>query len=155
MFDYESGIAIAFLFWLFYAGSVLTSINSQLERNLNKIGQRLSWISLTPKLMTSDDFNHSFKFKIMKYLLVIGIAFPFIFLSWIYIIITIILIFYKLVKDFGVPQSIREYRWKLKNIDLTFEQSMKELMKLSEIDPSKYEEFKSEFLTNLQERGLR
>lgn len=155
MFDYESGILVALLFWIFYAGSILVSINSQVERNLNKIGQRLSWISLTPKLMTIDDMNHSVAFKIMKYLLVIGIAFPFIFLSWVYVIVTIVLIIYKFFKDFGAPQSIREFRWKLKNSNLTFEQLMKELMKVSEVDESKYEEFTNEVISNLQERGLR
>ncbi|MFA6189331.1 MAG: hypothetical protein WC680_08635 [Sulfuricurvum sp.] len=155
MFDYESGILVALLFWIFYAGSILVSINSQVERNLNKIGQRLSWITLAPKLMTIDDVNHSVAFKIMKYLFVIGIAFAFIFLSWAYIIVTIVLIIYKFFKDFGAPQTIREFRWKLKNSNLTFEQLMKELMKVSEVDESKYDEFTNEVITNLQERGLR
>lgn len=155
MFDYESGILVALLFWIFYAGSILVSINSQVERNLNKIGQRLSWITLTPKLMTIDDVNHSVAFKIMKYLFVIGIAFAFIFLSWAYIIVTIVLIIYKFFKDFGAPQTIREFRWKLKNSNLTFEQLIKELMKVSEVDESKYDEFANEVITNLQERGLR
>ncbi len=42
----------------------------------------------------------------------------------------------------------------MKNADLTFDQLVKELMKVTEEDPSKFEEFRANIVHELQERGL-
>ena len=89
MFDYENGLLFAFLLWLAYAVLLVISINSRLERNLNRMGQRLSWFTLTPKQMDVDDQSRSTLSKVLKYLFIVGISFPFIFLSWVYVAMSI------------------------------------------------------------------
>lgn len=44
MFDYETGLLFAFLLWLYNVITSIVMINSRFERNMNKIGQRLSWL---------------------------------------------------------------------------------------------------------------
>jgi uncharacterized protein (DUF1786 family) len=62
-------------------------------------------------------------------------------------------IIYRKSKDSGAPQAVREFRWKLKNTDLTFDQLVKELMKVSDQDPSDFERVRSQMLQELKERG--
>jgi urea transporter len=154
MFDYETGIFFAFLLWLYNAIMIVVSVNSRLERNLNRIGQRLSWLTLTPKPMDSDDLSRSTVSKILRYLLIVGISLPFVLLSWLNVALAIATIIYRRAKDSGAPQAVREFRWKMKNADLTFDQLVKEMMKISEDDPSKFEEFRTTIVNELEERGL-
>lgn len=154
MFDYETGIFFAFLLWLYNAIMIVVSVNSRLERNLNRIGQRLSWLTLTPKPMDSDDLSRSTVSKILRYLLIVGISLPFVLLSWLNVTLAIATIIYRRAKDSGAPQAVREFRWKMKNADLTFDQLVKEMMKISEDDPSKLEEFRTTIVNEFEERGL-
>lgn len=154
MSDYETGIFFAFLLWLYNAIMIVVSANSRLERNLNRIGQRLSWLTLTPKPMDSDDLSRSTVSKILRYLLIVGISLPFILLSWLNVALAITTIIYRRAKDSGAPQAVREFRWKMKNADLTFDQLVKEMMKISEDDSSKFEEFRTTIVNELEERGL-
>ena len=154
MFDYETGIFVAFLLWLYNAVRVVVSVNSRLERNLNQMGQRLSWVTLTPKAMEPGDLSRSTTSKILKYLLVVGIGLPFVLLSWLNVGLAIATILYRRAKDSGAPQAVREFRWKLRNTDLTFDQLVRESMKAVEADPSKFEEFRAAMVTELEERGL-
>ena len=62
---------------------------------------------------------------------------------------------YRLAKDAGAPQTVREFRWRLRNQDLTFDQLIKELIKASNEDQSKFEEFKASLVHELDERGVK
>lgn len=154
MFDYETGLFLAVLLWLYNALMIVVSVNSRLERNLNRMGQRLSWLTLTPKPMDPDDLSRSTLSKVLKYLFIVGVGLPFVFLSWLYVALAVGNILYRRAKDSGAPQVIREFRWKMKNADLTFDQLVKELMKVSEEDLSKFEEFRAKIVSELQEQGL-
>lgn len=74
MFSYESGLVIAFLLWFIGTIHTLVLINSKLQRNLIKIGQRLSWITLTPKPMEGEDLNRSTFSKTVKFIFIAGIG---------------------------------------------------------------------------------
>jgi hypothetical protein len=154
MFNYETGLFIAFLLWLYNSVMIVISVNSRLERNLNRIGQRLSWLTLTPKPMDSDDLSRSTLSKVLRYLFIVGTNLPFVLLSWLYVALAAGSILYRRAKDSGAPKVVREFRWKMKNADLTFDQLVKELMKVTEEDPSKFEEFRANIVHELQERGL-
>lgn len=154
MFDYETGIFFAFLLWLYNAIMIVVSINSRLERNLNRIGQRLSWLTLMPKPLEPDDLSRSTTSKVLRYLLVVGIGLPFILLSWLNVALSVATILYRRAKDSGAPQTVREFRWKLRNTDLTFDQLVRESMKVTEEDSSKFEEFRASMINELEERGL-
>lgn len=154
MFDYETGLFIAFLLWLYNSVMIVVSVNSRLERNLNRMGQRLSWLTLTPKSMDPNDLSRTTLSKVLRYLFIVGIGLPFVLLSWLYVALAVGSILYRRAKDSGAPQVVREFRWKMRNADLTFDQLVKELMKVAEEDSSKFEEFRTNIVNELQERGL-
>jgi len=154
MDGYLLGVLLALILWLWNAIAIVIVVNSRFERNLNRIGQRVSWLSLTPTQMEASDSSRSTLASIGRYLLVVGITFPFIFLSWLNVALAAAMIFYRWRKDSGVPQVVREARWKMRNIDMSFDQLVRELMKISEIDPSDFEEYKSGLVAELEERGL-
>ncbi|GEM_PF-2617815 len=154
MFDYETGIFFAFLLWLYNAVMIVVSVNSRLERNLNRMGQRLSWFTLMPKPLEPDDLSRSTTSKVLRYLLVVGIGLPFILLSWLNVALAVATILYRRAKDSGAPQAVREFRWKLRNTELTFDQLVRESMKVVEEDSSKFEEFRASMINELEERGL-
>lgn len=66
--DYESGVLIAFLIWCFGLIAMLIKLNSQMNKNLKKIGCRISWVSLNPKPMSESDINKPIWRVILKFL---------------------------------------------------------------------------------------
>lgn len=80
------------------------------------------------------------------------LSFPFIFLSWLYVLFVIGSYCYVFFKDVGAPQSVKEFRWKIRNIDMTFDQMIKELMKLDEQDPNDFEIVKKEMIDYIEQR---
>ncbi len=155
MFSYETGVGLAFLLWLYNAVMIIVSINSQFERNLNRIGQRLSWFTLLPKPMEPEDQTRSTGSKVLRYLLIVGVGLPFVLLSWLNVLLAAATIIYRWAKDSGAPQVVRELRWRMRNVDMTFDQIVKELMKASDVYSSKYEEFKGNLVRELEERGVK
>jgi hypothetical protein len=154
MFSYESGLLISFLLWLYWAILLLVSINSTMERNLNRIGQRLSWVTLRPKPLEATDRTSSMFGKIMKFLLITGVGLPFVLLSWVYVALFIAQFIYNRSKDSGTPQVVREFRWRMRNADLTFDQILKELMKVQGEDLANFATFRENFIQELQGRGI-
>ena len=61
--------------------------------------------------------------------------------SWLYVAGVVAMFVYSKSKDSGVPESIRAYRWKLKNVDMSFEDMVREVMKLSENYPRNLSSF--------------
>jgi hypothetical protein len=153
MFTYEGGVAVAFFLWFYQAVILLVQINSRLERNLNKIGQRLSWLTLTPKQIESPEAPSVFA-QIGKYLLVVTLGFLSALLSWLYVLIAVGMFIYAKSKDSGAPASVREYRWKLRNLELTVDDLLREGMKVSGQDPLSFEQVRSELEADMQSRGL-
>lgn len=154
MFSYENGLAIAFFLWLIGTIHMLVSINSKLQRNLNKIGQRLSWITLSPKPMEAEDLSRSTFSKTVKFIFIAGIGLVSVLLSWLYVAMFFGTFIYKRIKDAGAPQAVREFRWKLRNADLSFDQLAKELMKVLEHDPANFEKFREDLVQDLKNQGL-
>ena len=152
--DYETGLLFAFLTWVYGLVSVFVQINGQMNRNFQKIGMRLSWLSYKPKAMTREDQNAPIWKSVLKFLLIAAIGIPFIFLSWLQVVIYVGTQLYRWSKDRGVPQAVREYRWKLKNLDMSMDQVIKELMTVEGMDPERFDEFKAEIVTDMKSRGL-
>lgn len=151
---YFIGVLFALLLWLWGAIYLIVALHSQFERNLNKIGQRLSWVTLTPKAMDSDDENRPLWRAIGKYLLIVGFGFPWILLSWLNVGLAVAMMIYRRSKDAGAPQAIRELRWKMRNLDMPFDQVVKEMMKASGEEPEKFESVKADLLAEMESRGL-
>jgi hypothetical protein len=152
--SYELGFFISLLLWLWHAVALLVHINSRFERNLNRVGQRLSWATLTPKPMTAEDTKRPLARAVGKYLLIVGFSLPFVLLSWVNVALYVAMYFYRRAKDAGVPQSVRELRWKMRNLDMGFDDLIKESMKVSEVDASTFNKVRAELIAEMEARGL-
>ena len=152
MFSYENGLIFSFLFYCYYIFNLLMSINSIAEKNLNKVGERISWLSLKPKWMTSSDFNRPFYKTALKFIWVLIWQGLFIFLSWLNVFINIGYMIYRYSQDSGAPQSVKDFRWKIKNYEMTFDELVLEVMKLKEIPSEEFDLVKSELLEFVEQR---
>jgi len=155
LFSYEAGLLVAFLSWLWVTISALISINSRMSRNLRKMGQRLSWLTLTPKPISPEEASHGVVRKVLKFSLIYGISLPFVLASWLYVAYVAALLLYRWRKDAGAPQAVREFRWKLRNMDMTLDQMIKEFMKVQDQDPADFDKVRAEVVAELRERGVR
>jgi len=153
--SYEDGLIIAFFMWL--AGNVLMIINSfsLFNRNLKKIGYRLSWVSGDPKFMTDADVQRPIWLSALKLLFIAGAGLAFCLLSWVYVFSAVGMFLYRKAKDSGAPENVKNYRWQMRNVDMTRDQVIKELMKAENIAPEKFEEYKEVMLTAMRNNGLR
>jgi hypothetical protein len=154
MFSYEFGIAVAFIVWIFSLVRLLVMINSQMEKNLNKIGLRLSWLTLAPKPMHMESRRRPFWKNVLKFLLITLVGAPFIFLSWVYVLFVLGAMFFVWEKNAGKPEVVRQYQWKMKNIDMTFDDIIRASMKASDTDPSKFEEVRQSILDEIAENAV-
>lgn len=153
MFSYENGLILALLMWFWGFISVILRSNSLLSKNLKKIGKKISWFDLSITDITYNDAKIStFKRVVFFILWWVALPFLFVFTSWVYVFVVIFVFAYRLKKDFGAPQAYKEFRWKLKNIDMSFEQIIKEMMIASNQDLSEFDKVKEEITQDMQEK---
>lgn len=136
MFDYEFGCLIAFLIFVYGTINVVVQSNSRMEKNLNKVGMRLSWLTLIPKEMNAANDSPTLFKKFVKFSLLFFIGLFFVFLSWLQVFLYVVGYLYKASKDAGAPSYVKEYRWKLKNVDMTFDVIAREMFKVAELQGS-------------------
>ena len=151
---YENGLVIALFMWL--ATNVMLLVNefSLFNRNLKKVGFRLSWLNGQPKPLTSDDVERPMWMSLIKYLFLAGIGLASCLLSWLYVALAVGMFVYRKAKDSGAPEHIKSYRWQMRNVDMARDQIIREMMKIAAIEPEKFEEFKDETLTEMKNNGL-
>jgi hypothetical protein len=101
--DYETGVIVAALLWLYGAVLHFTEERSLMNRNLRKIGYRFSWHAGKIVEMPSKDQNRTFAGWILRVVLFQGFSFLFVLLSWVMVIYAIGYVVYRLSKDFGAP----------------------------------------------------
>lgn len=154
MFSYETGVTIAFMMFLASTVHTIIMLNSLLEKNLNKIGLRLSRITLTPKELDAEFKNRAFYVKVLFWFLFFAISMFGILLGWVYVLWTIGAFMYARIKDSGAPISIREYRWKLKNVDMSFDEIIQEIAKANEKNATEVDVLKKSIIGAMRERGL-
>jgi hypothetical protein len=142
---YIWGVWISFLHWLFQSVFLILLINSRLEKNLNKVSQRLSWLGIYPKPIESIDQINPPKYKmIFKYVFLRLFNLFFIFLSWLYLFYLFVNIIFNRYKRDGEPEVMKTFRWRMRNQDLTYDQILAELYKTEFTDKS-YDEFKYDY----------
>lgn len=151
---YESGLLFAFLLWAYCVVTGLLRINSQFQRNLNRIGQRVSWTTGKVVLLDSDAYQKPMWHKIVKFLFLTCLGLAFVLLSWAYVAMMAFSILYQLSKDFGAPQLVKEFRWKMRNRNLSLDEIIREVMKVGGQVPSEFDEAKEAVLCELEERGF-
>lgn len=153
--DYFSGVVIASLIWVYRVMYSIVLITSQMERNLNKMGQRLSWATLRPTRLDKSDLNRPWWSSMARFTLIHGIELPFVFLSWLIVLITGGMYGYQISKDAGAPQAIREFRWKLRNVDLSLDDLVRHSMQIAGQPESMFDEIRAAMMDDLRDRGLR
>ena len=154
MFSYENGLVVSALMYAYYIVNLLVSINSQLEQNLNKVGERISWLSLKPIQMSASDLDRPALMAIGRFVFVALFQGIFVFLSWLNVVINILMMAYNISKDRGVPNEIKAFRWKMKNQDLSFDEIIRESMKANGVAPELFETAKEEMIESLRAKGL-
>lgn len=87
-------------------------------------------------------------------MLIYGFSLPWVLTSWLYVLLVGAQVAYKLAKDRGAPQAVREFRWRLRNVDLSFDDLVRELMKLAGENPENFESFRDQIRSEVRERGL-
>jgi hypothetical protein len=117
--DYESGVLNAFLFWLYNSAMAIALVNSQLNKNLNKVGMRISWLNGNPKPMTASDQQINYLSISIKVVFFVLLGLISLLLSWILVALYVVMMTWKFAKDSGVPESVKNYRWVMRNKDLS------------------------------------
>jgi hypothetical protein len=154
MFSYENGVLLGAFMYLYFISNLLVSINSQFERNLNKVGERISWLSMQIKPMKREDVHPPLWKTIGKFAFISGLHGIFVFLSWVNVALNLMLIAYRISQDRGVPTKIREFRWKLRNQDLSFDDLIRERMLATGVSLEFFEAEKANLIASLCSSGL-
>lgn len=154
MFSYETGLGISFLLWLWGGINIIISTNSLLQRNLNKVGMRLSWLNLEPKPMDSEYLNRPWYMRGFKFILIAAFGVLSVLLSWLHVAFFIGVLIYKRSKDMGAPKAVQELRWKLRNVDMTFDQIVQEMIKASGDESVDFNTYRNEWKQSMEQRGL-
>lgn len=147
---YEAGLAVALLLWFASRVYLVVMVNSRMERNLNKVGQRLSWYSLRPKQRSPSDWAQQSWQKAAKYLFLAAMTLPSVLLSWAYVAWVAGHMIYAWSKDHGAPAAVREFRWKLRNVDMPFDQLVREMMKVAGDDETRFPQVRAEILEQMR-----
>ncbi len=152
---YVAGVVVGLLIWFWRIIYAFLQINSQVVENLNLIGKRLSWLDFSVKEITLRNVNEGVFFKIIKFFL-LWVLLPLIFVltSWVYVVYVVGIFVYQKSKEKGMPQELKEYQWKIKNLHLTFDQMVELTFKMIDQKDINIEEFKSILKQNMRERGL-
>jgi len=148
---YETGILVAFLMWVWGVIYALILINSQFERNLNKVGLRLSWFDFKPKPISTSDRNRGVLGSIFRFTMIYGLALPLIVVSWLYVAIFIGSFIYRKSKDAGAPQDVKEFRWKMRNMNMPMDDVLKGLLLSGGQSLDNFDEIKAATIAQMSE----
>lgn len=151
---YESGLFFAFCLWMFHAVNLLVQINSTLNKNLHKVGKRLSWLTLKPESLDHSHLEQSAWWKAVKYVALQVVSLPLILLSWLYVGISVVMIIFGRMKDSGRPQAFKEFEWKMKNIDMSFDQILGEIAKSQGLSEAQAHELREATLDEMEQACL-
>jgi hypothetical protein len=154
MFSYETGVTIAVAIYFTLTLNTIILLNSVLEKNLNKIGYRLSRVTLSWKGLTSDFKNRSIFAKVLFWISFLTFGLLLTLLSWLYVFVFIQLLIYELNNRYGTPRNVLECRWKMRNVDMSFDQIVAEIVKSKSEESLSFDKFKSDLLSDMIERGL-
>lgn len=142
MFTYESGVFWAFLIWIYTFAAGIIASNSIMEKNMNKIGMTRNWFTGQYRERTSADQNRSVFVSCLMYLALMFFNLITTLGSWMYVGLAVVMWLYRLSKDSGVPQNVKEYRWKMKNLDLSFDDILRLVMETTPNMTMTFEQFR-------------
>lgn len=142
---YEIGVYLSLFYWLYQSIFLIILINSQMEKNLNKVYQRLSWSTFRVKQIEKYEELHPHIFKtIMKYIFIVSLKLLFIFFSWVYLFYVFVNTMFNRYKQDGEPEVMKTFRWRMRNSNLSYEQILQELYKI-ELTNNSFDDFKTTY----------
>ncbi|WP_335954009.1 hypothetical protein [Acinetobacter higginsii] len=152
---YETGLIIALAIWLFKIVWAFQHLNSNVNSNLNQIGQRISWVDFKPKPITKEYLKEGLFFKVIKFL-VLWIIIPFVFAltSWVYVVYSLGIFLYRRSIDSGKPAEVKEMQWRMRNQSLSFDQVVEIMVKANKMDETKLDEYKESIKNEMRNNGL-
>lgn len=118
---YETGVVIAFFFWLISHSMLIGQLNSIYAYNLGLIGLKQSVWSGEPFPVNFNEDDHFWR-RVAGFILSALIGLILVATSWIYVAAYIIPIFYKYLKGRGAPPEVRQFSWSLRNLRMSREQ---------------------------------
>ena len=104
--------------------------------------------------MAPGDLKSSVSKKVLKYGFLGSLGLIGIFFSWISVAVAAAGFAYKVSKDYGAPQYVKEFRWKIRNCEMNFDQMVQEMMKLDPEGTTTFEQYKEALQRDLVGRGL-
>lgn len=143
---YENGVVAAFLLWCVAQVRLVIALNSQLERNLRKVRMRHSWTTLTAKPSEPGEWPTSFAGKALKYTLLSVVGLVGTLFSWLWVATYIGSVIYAKSKDAGAPAEVREFRWRMRNQEMTREQMAELMAKAAFSDEADRAKAKAQFM---------
>jgi len=152
--DYESGVLIAFCLWVYNSAMAVALVNSQLNKNLKKIGIRVGWLDGNPKPMTPADQKITFIKVTIKVAAFVFLGLISLLLSWVLVALYVVMMTWKFAKDSGVPEAVKNYRWVMRNKNMSRDEVIAEFMKLQGLPSENFDTYKQELLNDLLLRGL-
>ena len=129
-------------------------VNSQLNKNLKKIGMRIGWLDGNPKPMTPADQQITFFKVTIKVTVFVLLGLISLLLSWVLVAMYVVMMTWKFAKDSGVPEAVKNYRWVMRNKNMSRDEVLAEVMKLEGLPIENFDTYKQELLNNLLIRGL-
>lgn len=152
--DYFSGVGVAAMMVLWGCGTMLIKVNSLMNRNFKKIGLRLNWVLQGVGSWTAEDAKRNVWRSIGKFAFIFAFDMLFIVASWLYVAYYLGTVVWRWSKDRDAPQSIKEYRWKMRNVDMSFVEVVREMWKLNE-STVPFEEFLAVTADEVREKAYR
>lgn len=144
---YETGLGVASLLWLYNAVWLLLMINSTMAKNLRQVGMRMAWGTLKMVPMTPADRTRGPLGATGKYVAVVALHLVCVPFSWLYVAWAAFYILHRRYKDAGRPAAVREFDWKMRNMEMSFDQVVKELYALQVtlgIEQRPYDQFRED-----------
>jgi len=152
---YETGLIIAMAIWLFKIVWAYQHLNSNVNSNLNQIGQRISWLDFKTKPITKEHLQEGLFYKVIKFL-VIWVIVPFVFAltSWVYVVYSLGVFLYRKSVDSGKPAVVKEMQWRMRNQSLNFDQVVEVMIKANNMDETKIEEYKQAIRNEMRNKDI-
>lgn len=124
---YGTGVLFAFLIWITQLVLLFVQSQSQMAKNLKRVGLRQSWEG---GRLVEIDPSQGFGWKVGKFLLFAIAGILSLLLSWLCVAWFLGHYFYNRSKQKGAPEYVRNFQWKLKNMDMSKEQIEMEIQHL-------------------------
>ena len=151
---YELGLLIALAMWLFGQALLIASLNSTFATNVQRLGMRISWSTLRPRPAERPDHTGLTIGKFFKWFLLAVAGLLWALTSWLAVVSFVGLVLYNISQAVGMPQALKEWKWRMKNQLLSQADLVTGTLQASGIGQEEIPSRAREMLADLNERGF-